>query len=195
MTASELRGRLDDIQAERARVCASSCACEDVIKDAIAALEAAEGLARERGQEIEAISRLLCGKDQFPGDLVQYVKNEIDGRRIAEAEGLRTLWDRLCPDHRSAVCEGGMVDGSTGCPYCHVAELQGEVQELEAENERLREAAGGLVTKWCHEAEQLQGEDYDDLATEKWSYAEQLEAALSADAAPAAENPKHGEET
>lgn len=45
---------------------------------------------RARVEKAEAvvcsIARLMCGEDTFPGDLVQYVKNEIDGRQQAERE-------------------------------------------------------------------------------------------------------------
>jgi hypothetical protein len=40
----------------------------------------------DKGKIIKEISQAMCGKDEFPGDLVQYVKNEIAGRNEAEAE-------------------------------------------------------------------------------------------------------------
>lgn len=35
---------------------------------------------------IRTISQVICGKDEFPGNLARYVQNEVEGRRTAEAE-------------------------------------------------------------------------------------------------------------
>ena len=37
-------------------------------------------------EQLAAISRVMCGNDTFPGDLAQYVKNEVVGRRDAESQ-------------------------------------------------------------------------------------------------------------
>ena len=41
----------------------------------------------ERDSEtLRQISQLICGNDRFPGDIVPYIRNEIDGRRAEEKE-------------------------------------------------------------------------------------------------------------
>ena len=112
-----------------------------------------------------------------------------------ELAGASALWDRLCSEHHSAVCEGGMVDGSDGCPYCHVEALQGEVADAEAERDAataradrlagvavgfLRRGVSGVMYGWSDAARAL-GYWLDGVYA-GLTYESVLEAALSADA-------------
>jgi len=95
--------------------------------------------------------------------------------RVAE---LQPLWDRLCPDHHAAVCEGGLIDGSEGCPYCHVAQLQQEVAELEALFARPRVFAvdGDLLRNALREAHEYIAVQADDA--DACELAQRLDAVL-----------------
>ena len=55
---------------------------EDVPHVCLEYIENAEAL---RAQ-LAAVSMVMCGKPEFPGDLAQYVRNEIEGRTRAEAQ-------------------------------------------------------------------------------------------------------------
>jgi hypothetical protein len=67
--------------------------------DALAYAKMYKERVKELENELSRIAQVMCGKNKFPGDLAQYVRNEVDGRMKAEArvkelgEGMKNAYE------------------------------------------------------------------------------------------------------
>ena len=106
----------------------------------------------EKEEVVRKISQLMCGNDIFPGDLVQYVKNEIDGRRLAdeqiaalnnalnkEIEGWRKIHQEDI-ENNNQICKTLDAIRLDSAAVHKLADRQAEGIELLKENYKLLEA-------------------------------------------------------
>ena len=71
---------------------------------------------KELEKKLAAVSRVMCGNDTFPGDLAQYVANEVDHRKAVEQE----MEDG---DYWQERAKMFMENG--GCPVCFASDEAG----------------------------------------------------------------------